>query len=601
MKAKAPMADDKSTTAKSPGQIGAGKRPQATLDLKATEIKVMPVASKSLSSAASAGASTSAAASASSVGARFEAATPRPAPASSYATAADKSGEPQSEAKMQAEPSKTEKEKSAWSASKSTSAFAPNAASQSETKVVVEKRGAFLSHLAAGIVGGVLALSAAEWMLPQLGLQGDTSRGADETAAISLRLAALEKSATQNAANPDLSALESRIASLEKTAQAIPAVTESQHRLIAETKAALASAASDAGSPQLIERLGKVEDKLKALADAGANDPNSGRVEQLAAITGKVSDLETSLATQLAALRTSVAKDVESRMQVATQVSEAAQSSAVRTDSEITAVKTNLARLTERIETAQVASDNVTADTKLVQQETAQLKTDFESLRTAAAKPADIAAAVAPVAERTATLEKSVQEVIRGDGARKESAERVVLALELQNLKRALDSGQKYAAELDEVKKVAGNRLDLTALTKLQDEGVPSLADLTKEFRAAADNAIDAETEPENASVVDRLWAGAKSVIRVRRIDLKPDDKSAEATIGRMQVALNDGRLTYVLEAAKDLSPKAQDAARPFLDKVAARVSVDTALAGLESQLKTSISAGSPQPGKPLP
>jgi hypothetical protein len=602
MKAKAPMADDKSTTAKTAGQIGASKRPQATLDLKATEIKVTPVAGKSQSGAASTGASASAAASASSVDARSEAETPRPAPASSYAMAADVSGNPQSETKMQAQASKPEKAKSAWSTTDTTSAFATSAASHSaETKVVVEKRGAFISHLAAGIVGGVLALSAAEWVLPQLGLEGDTSRLADDTAALSQRLAVVEKSATQNAANPALSAIEGRIANLEKTAQAIPAVTESQHRLVAETKAALASAASDAGSPQLIERLGKVEDKLKALADAGANDPNSGRIEQLAALTGKVSDLETGLATQLAALRTSIAKDVESRTQVAMQVSEAAQSSALRTDNDVTAVKTDMARLAERIETAQVASDNVTADAKLALQEAAQLKTDFESLRAAAAKPADVAAAVAPIAERTATLEKSVQEVMQGDSARKESAERVVLALELQNLKRALDNGQKYAAELDEVKKVAGNRLDLTALTRLQDEGAPSLADLTKEFRVAADNAIDAEAETENASVVDRLWAGAKSVIRVRRIDLKPDDKSAEATIGRMQVALNDGRLTDVLEAAKDLSPKAQDAARPFLDKVAARVSVDTALAGLESQLKSSISAASPQPSKPLP
>ncbi len=120
---------------------------------------------------------------------------------------------------------------------------------------------------------------------------------------------------------------------------------------------------------------------------------------------------------------------------------------------------------------------------------------------------------------------------------------------------------------------------------------MPSLADLKKEFRATADAAIDTDAAPENAGVVHRLWSEAKSVVRVRRIDLKPDDKSTEATVGRMQVALNDGHLTDVLQAAKDLSPNAQTAAQPFLDKVAARVSVDSALAGLESQLKSSIAA----------
>jgi len=135
----------------------------------------------------------------------------------------------------------------------------------------------------------------------------------------------------------------------------------------------------------------------------------------------------------------------------------------------------------------------------------------------------------------------------------------------------------------------------------LKETGVPPLAELNKDFRVAADRAIDADAEPDNATVVDRLWAGAKSVVRVRRVDLKPDDKSAEATVGRMQVALNDGRLPDVLEAAKDLSPKAQDAVRPFLDKVSARVSVDTALANLESQLKSSLATGSQQTAKPSP
>ena len=185
------MADDKSTTAKGSGQMGVDKRPHATLDLKATEIKVTPVAGKSPSSAASAAA---AASDTSNRDALSEAETPRPAPASSYAAASTDSGEPKSELKMQAQPNKTEKAKSAWSAPDAASAAASNAASRaSETKVVVEKRGGFFSHLAAGIVGGVLALSAAQWVLPQLGLRNDTSRFADDTVALSQRLTALEK------------------------------------------------------------------------------------------------------------------------------------------------------------------------------------------------------------------------------------------------------------------------------------------------------------------------------------------------------------------------------------------------------------------------
>jgi hypothetical protein len=370
---------------------------------------------------------------------------------------------------------------------------------------------------------------------------------------------------------------------------------------VAETKAALASAASDAGSPQLIERIGKVEDRLKAMADAGVNDPGATRSEQLAALTGKVSDLETSLATQLTALRSSVAKDVEGRIQSATETSETARAGTQRIDKDVAGLKTDGVRMEEEIAAVKFQTDRVAADLKIAQDKVQNLGAALDGLRSAAAKPADIAAAVQPIEEKTAALEKSVQDVVQGDAARKESARRVVLALELQNLQRALDSGQNFSAQLADAKKIGGPQFDLSALEKLQETGVPTLPELTKDFRAAADKAIDADTEPENSNVVDRLWAGAKSVVRVRRIDFKADDKSTEAIVGRMQIALTDGRLTDVVEQAKELSPKAQDVMQPFLDKVAARASVETALQNINSQLKSSIAGVSQQPVKSQP
>lgn len=576
VEAKALMADDKSSAG--PGS----KRPYATLDLKATEVEITPVRV----GASSAGAKASATG------------VPLPAAARSYAekpTDTSKAGAAQSQAdaKADAMPEFLKKD-SAKAEATSSASSASSRARDSDDEIASRKGGGFFSHLAAGVAGGVLALSAYQWALPQLGLRGSN----DETAALSERLAAVEKKQSVAAPGPDLSGIEFRLSDLETATKKIPAITESQNRLVAETKAALASAASDAGSPQLIERIGKVEDKFKALADAGVNDPNANRIEQLAALTGKVSDLETSLATQLTALRVSVAKDVEGRVQAATEASEAARAGTQRIDKDVAGLKTDGVRIETEISAVKTANDHVAADLKIAQDETQSLKTALDGLKTAAAKPADIAAAVQPLSDRTAALEKRVQDVVQGDAVRKESAERVVLALELQNLRRALDSGQGFASQLADVKKVAGNAIDLSALEALKETGVPSLAELNKDFRSAADRAIDADAEPENAGVVDRLWAGAKSIVRVRRVDLKPEDKSTEATVGRMQVALNDGRLPDVLEAAKDLSPKAQDAARSFLDKVSARVSVDAALANLEAQLKSSLATGSQQTSK---
>lgn len=584
VEAKASMADDKSGAGSN-----AGKRPYATLDLKATEIQTNPPKGSSPGTEPKA----------------LGADVPLPAAARSYAekkpageqAKADNSRDTSTPKFLKSDNAKTSSGAPASAAAATSRAGSSVADDDDDDDIVIKKRSGFFSHLAAGVAGGALALAAYQWALPELGLK----RADEEVAALTQRLAQVETKQNAPAPAPDLTSIEVRLAELEVATKKIPAITESQSRLVAETKAALASAASDAGSPQLIERIGKLEDRFKALADAGVNDPNANRIEQLAALTGKVSDLETSLATQLTALRVSVAKDVEGRVQAATEASEAARAGTQRIDKDVAGLKTDSVRIETAVAAVKTANDHVAAELKVAQDEMQSLKAALEALKTAAAKPADITAAIQPLSDRAAALEKSVQDVVQAETARKESAGRVVLALELQNLRRALDGGHSFASQLADVKKVAGNSIDLSALEKLKDAGVPSLPELTRDFRTAANNVIDAEAEPDNATVVDRLWAGAKSVVRVRRTDLGPEDKSTEAVVGRMQVALNEGRLADVLEAAKELSPKAQDAARPFLDKVSARVSVDTALASLESQLKSSIASGSQPAATPSP
>lgn len=577
------MADDKSSKGAGgspPG--GQAKRPHATLDLKATEIKITPVGKSADASATKPAAS---------VEPTTNQQVPLPAAAWTYAAAPIPRASSKSEVRMQAESEKSDQAKPAAAA----------AAKQAEPKVIVERRGGFFSHLVAGIVGGVLSFLALQWVVPELGLDRASSRFANDAASLSERVGALEKNVSKNASASDLGAVANRLADLEKTAQTIPALTDSQKRLIAETKAALASAAFDSGSTQVIERVGKLEDKMKALADAGANDPNPTRIEQLAGLTAKVTDLETSLSTQLSTLRSSLTQDVDSRVQAAAAASETAQAGTRRLDKDVAGIKTDMARLDANVDANKTATARVAADFKIAQDQATEVATALEALKASAAKPTDISAAVAPIAERTAALEKSVQQVVQSEGDRQKAAEQVVLALQLQNLKRLIDGGQKYSAQLDEIEKLAGSTLDLSALKSLQDSGAPTLAQLKNEFRPAANAAMDAESGTQDSGVVDRLWAEAKSVVRVRRIDLKADDKSTEAVLGRMQVALNEGHLSDVLETSKDLSVTAQNAARPFLDRLAARVGVDTTIAGLEAQLKSSIASGSSAAAKSAP
>ncbi len=101
---------------------------------------------------------------------------------------------------------------------------------------------------------------------------------------------------------------------------------------------------------------------------------------------------------------------------------------------------------------------------------------------------------------------------------------------------------------------------------------------------------IDADTTPADQSTLDRLLRGAKSIVRVRRTDARPEDAGAEATVGRMEKALNAGNLDEVLTEASRLSARARDAADPWLTRLDARATVDRALARIEDQLKATIS-----------
>ncbi len=576
---------------------GSAKRPYATLDLKATEIKITPVPDNSQSYAHTAARGYTVPPNDKSSAADN---TPLPAAASTYATASSSAAKPAAPIATEkaAKPGDAKSTAAASASSAASASGAPGAKSGSASvppaaakpdAVIVQKRGGFFSHLTAGIIGGVLALAGSEWALPQLGIHGTTSRLADDTAAIGQRLQALEKKPAA------AGALEDRLAALEKSAERIPALGEAQSRLAADTKAALASKAGESAMPEQLARITTLEDKLKALTDAGANDPNAGRLAQLAALTGKVADLETSLATQLTAFRKGVSEDVDARIASVTASTEAAKSGTQRIDKDVAGVKTEAVALTERLTGLKTDNDRLAATLKMAQEETSALKAAIEALKGSTAKPADVANAVKPVGEKLTTLEANVQTLVKAEDDRRANSERILLSLELQNLKRALDGGQKYAAELAAVKTASAGKFDLSALDKFKDQGVAGQADLVRDFRTTANAAMDAEVEPAEGGVFDRLVAGAKSVVRVRKVNHTPDDKSAEAIVGRMETALKEGRLADVLTEAKQLSPKAQTAAQPFVDRLSARVSVDAAVAAIEGQLKSSLS-GAPAP-----
>lgn len=540
-----------------------GARPYATLDLKATDVTPPAATSKDKPEVAEASA------------------TAKPAAPGASATAG---------ASTTSSASSSSGAAAAKSTKPGTDASSPGAAQRPAPSGF----GGFFTHVAAGLAGGVIALVLADVVAGQLGFE--TGDQPDKTAAIEQRLNALETGRSQRAAPADLAdrlaAAEAKLGKLDQLDANLDGLSKKQATFDKDLNAVNDRLhAQGGGDAETSARISKLEEQLSLLATASERDPQTGKLPQLAAITGKLADLEATLSTQLDAVRKNVSQEIDTRLASATEAGQAARSGTQRMDRELSALKAESAEISTGLTALKTEGDRAAAALKTTQEDLKRLKADVDTRLAATAKPEDVSTAVTPLNNKVAKLQQDVEGVIKSEGDRRSTAERIVLSLELANLKRAIDRGKPYAPELAQTRKVAGSIVDLAPLERFSLDGVPTATELRQEFKPIAFKIIDAEEQPQDASIVDRLLAGAKSVVRVRRTNQSADDKSIEAIVGRMETALNEDRLADVVAEAKSLPAPAQAAAQDFIAKVEARDAVDRALATVETQLKASLAA----------
>lgn len=544
----------------------AGKRPHATLDLKAVEVKGTSVA----------------------------------APAASPSDNDKSSGPKQTNAKLgDAKPGDT---KAQETTSLNAEMAAPGKAASSPQPARPAPR--VFAHLLSGVAGGLLALFGADQVAPMLGFKTPGAAMHETALDLQKRTTALESavkaSASANTApTSEVAALSARLDKFDDTAAAVKAL-ESAQAALAEGAKAAAGSAKQASEINAGERLEKLESRLATLAAAAGTDADKGRIQGLAAVTGKVSDLESGFNTKLAEIRKGLIIELEARLAAASEASEKARTGTERLDRELAALKTDAARLGQGIEVQKSESERLGATMQVVQEESAKLSSALNGLKSAVdtqlstvARPADVASAVSPVSEKLVALEQNLAAVVKSEDERKISAERIVVTLELANLKRALERGQGYANELADVKKAAAGKVDLAILDRFKDTGVKSLSELQRDLGPIITAAIDADTAVMEGSVMDRLLAGAKLAVRVRKVDHADTDKSAEAVMSRIEKAVKAGQLGDVLTLAKDLPARAAAPVQTWLSNVEARHTVDTAIAAVETGLKASLTGKS--------
>jgi hypothetical protein len=331
-------------------------------------------------------------------------------------------------------------------------------------------------------------------------------------------------------------------------------------RRVADAEAVLGVRPGDTSG--LVAKTDALSRSVRELSDSQAQLAND--VKALEGKTGSAQGAPDDLVARIAKLEQAVAA------QSASQSSEAAKATAT----ELAAIRTEAGRLGQRMDA---------------------LKGDVDERLKSAARSQDLA----PVQTKLASIDKELQTFLKSEADRSANATRVLVSLELAGLKRVMDRGEPFAAELAAVKKAAGDKLDLKPLERYMQDGVPTTAEISKSFRKVSNAMLDAESEPADASIVDRLLSGARSIVRIRKAGPGADDNSLDATIARMDTALKDGRLAEVLEQGKKLPPKAQLAAEDWLKQVEARQAVDQAMANIEAQLKASLTGSQPTGTEP--
>lgn len=151
------------------------------------------------------------------------------------------------------------------------------------------------------------------------------------------------------------------------------------------------------------------------------------------------------------------------------------------------------------------------------------------------------------------------------------AARRAVLA---QSLRAAAAAGQPFAAELAGLKSVSVDGAQFAALEPFAARGLPSAADLRREFDPvgrAILAAADLAPGDRHGGVLERLQASAERLVRVRPVTEGPG-QDAPAVVARIQAQLGRGDVAAAFGEVNALPPALRDPAAAWLKHAQARL-----------------------------
>lgn len=391
------------------------------------------------------------------------------------------------------------------------------------------RRGAGISAIVAGIIGGVITLVGAgalqfAGVLPSPG--GST--------------------APQPANDKDIAALKSEIAALEQQVDAVKAGSGGDTSALSQSVGDLS-----AGVKTLSSALDQVKTDVAQLKDAVAKG-GAGDGAAVQALDQKIAELEASVAA-LGKAGPGVTKE------------------------QVDAINSQVAAINQKLGAVEQAATAATDAAKAGDGRLGTLERNFAGL---GEKLAGLEQKLAGIEQNVATLSDQL--------SKQEAQPKVALAIAAAALKSAIERGGPFTAEVDTFAAISPNAPELPRLREIAQTGVSSRAELTQEMDAAANAMIEAsETLPADAGFWDSLVASMESLVKVRPIGEVEGD-TVSAKVARMEVAVKAGELKKALAEFDTLPDTSKAAGQAFADKIRLRVEAEElvakALAGAMKQ-----------------
>ena len=210
----------------------------------------------------------------------------------------------------------------------------------------------------------------------------------------------------------------------------------------------------------------------------------------------------------------------------------------------------------------------------------------------------DTQASLAPLQSQLQQLSARLDQLVKDQAARGDSAQRVLLVA-LAGLGNAMSSSRPFSAELASVEALGRGRPDWAqSLHPLEDTaktGLPSTAVLAERLSDEVAPAIlRADATPASASsgIGQAVLAKLRALVVIRRTDGAGGGTPAQQAVATADSALQKGDLAGAVAALKPLTGPAAEAAAPWLAEAQQRLAAEQIVARLSQQVSAELAAG---------